>query len=70
MTDKLGAAELLELIRMLPLTTQAVFNLYVIEGFTHKEIGSILEISDGTSKWHLSHARKILQTEIINLTKE
>lgn len=68
MTEKLGAEELLELTRMLPLTTQTVFNMYVLEGFTHREIASILGISDGTSKWHLNQARKLLQQEIINLS--
>jgi len=38
-----------------------VFNLYVIEGFTHKEIAALIHISEGTSKWHLSDARKKLQ---------
>lgn len=67
LTDNLSAAELLELIRMLPPATQAVFNLFVIEGYSHKEIAAIAGISEGTSKWHLSNARKYLQTEIINL---
>lgn len=53
--------ELLQLVRRLAPATQAVFNLYVIEGYNHKEIGQLLGISDGTSKWHLSAARKTLQ---------
>jgi RNA polymerase sigma-70 factor (ECF subfamily) len=36
----------------------------VIEGYTHKEIGTLLGISEGTSKWHLSEARKQLQQKI------
>ncbi len=48
------------LINKLPSVTRQVFNLYVIDGYSHKEIGDMLEISDGTSKWHLSNARKIL----------
>ena len=62
--SKIKADELLALIRMLPPATQAVFNLYVLEGFNHKEIGELLGISDGTSKWHLSEARKSLQQKI------
>jgi RNA polymerase sigma-70 factor (ECF subfamily) len=58
------AAELLQLIRTLPPATQAVFNLYVLEGYTHKEIKELLNISAGTSKWHLSEARKLLQQRI------
>jgi len=63
---KMSAADILELVRQLPPATQAVFNLYVMEGYNHKEIAQMLAISDGTSKWHLSEARKILQQRIIN----
>lgn len=58
---KIKASALLNLVRQLPPATMAVFNLYVIEGFSHREIASLLTISDGTSKWHLSEARKTLQ---------
>ncbi len=66
---KMNSEEILRLVRQLPPATQAVFNLYVMEGFTHKEIGQLLGISDGTSKWHLSEARKILQHLINNEEK-
>ena len=59
--DKLNAQELLHLVRRLPPATQTVFNLYIIEGFTHKEIGIMAGISEGTSKWHLSEARRLMQ---------
>jgi RNA polymerase sigma factor (sigma-70 family) len=62
--SKMKATELLYLVRQLPAATQAVFNLYVIEGYNHKEIGQMLNISEGTSKWHLSEARKSLQQKI------
>lgn len=62
--SRMKAAELLGLIRSLPPSTSAVFNLYVIEGYSHKEIGTLLGISEGTSKWHLSEARKQLQQKI------
>jgi RNA polymerase sigma-70 factor (ECF subfamily) len=61
---KMKAAELLGLIRQLTPATRAVFNLYVIEGYNHKEIGELLGITEGTSKWHLSEARKNLQQMI------
>jgi len=55
-------AESLEaLIRTLPPVSQKVFNLYIVDGYNHKEIGEMLSISEGTSKWHLSTARKTLQ---------
>lgn len=60
--SSLSAAEILKLVRELPPVTQAVFNLYVLEGYNHREIGELMKISDGTSKWHLSEARKKLQT--------
>lgn len=63
--DKMKAKELLQLARELPPATQAVFNLYVMEGYSHKEIGELLGITEGTSKWHLSEARKNLQQKII-----
>jgi RNA polymerase sigma-70 factor (ECF subfamily) len=66
--SKMKMAELLEQVRRLAPATQAVFNLYVIEGYNHKEIGELLNISEGTSKWHLSEARKILQ-QLINEPK-
>jgi RNA polymerase sigma-70 factor (ECF subfamily) len=53
---------ILELVRQLPPATRAVFNLYVMEGYGHKEVGILLNISEGTSKWHLSEAKKKLKT--------
>jgi RNA polymerase sigma-70 factor (ECF subfamily) len=61
---KMSASELLQLVRQLPPATQAVFNLYVLEGYNHIEIAGLLGIREGTSKWHLSEARKRLQKMI------
>ena len=55
-----SAEDILRYLKQLPQTTAMVFNLYVIEGHNHKEIGKILNISDGTSKWHLSEAKSQL----------
>jgi len=55
------AEQLEQMIKRLPPVSQKVFNLFAIDGFSHKEIGKILGISDGTSKWHLSFARKKLR---------
>jgi RNA polymerase sigma factor (sigma-70 family) len=65
---RMKAEEILLLIRNLPPATQAVFNLYAIEGYGHKEIATLLKISEGTSKWHLSEARKNLKQQIENST--
>lgn len=53
--------DLLKMVKMLPNATQEVFRLYAIEGYSHKEIGEQLGISDGTSKWHLATARQKLK---------
>jgi RNA polymerase sigma factor (sigma-70 family) len=63
--SNLSTVEILELVRQLPLATQAVFNLYVMEGYKHHEIAILTGMSEGTSKWHLSDARKKLQ-KLIN----
>lgn len=64
---RLNANELLHHIKNLPAATQTVFNLYVIDGYTHKEIGIKMGISEGTSKWHLSEARRLLQKSLKTL---
>jgi RNA polymerase sigma factor (sigma-70 family) len=64
--SKLSGDELLEMIRRLPITTRLVFNLYVVDGYTHREIAAMLSMSEGTSRWHLNDARRQLKT-IINL---
>lgn len=62
--DRLAAKELLEIIRELPDGYRTVFNLNVIEGYSHKEIGEMLDISENTSKSQLSRARATLQKKI------
>jgi RNA polymerase sigma-70 factor (ECF subfamily) len=54
----------MELVKKLPPATHAVFLLYAVEGYNHREIAEQLNISEGTSKWHLSEARKTLQKMI------
>jgi RNA polymerase sigma-70 factor (ECF subfamily) len=68
--NRMKAGELLQLIRGLAPATQAVFNLYVMEGYNHREISGLLGISIGTSKWHLSEARKNLQQMIKQQNRE
>jgi len=65
--DRLYYNQLLELVQSLPGATRSVFNMYVMEGFSHKEIGKILGISEGTSKWHLSEGRRQLKEKIERL---
>ena len=55
------AEDILGMVDELPPATKKVFQLYAIEGYAHKEIAVKLGISEGTSKWHLSTARKTLK---------
>lgn len=58
---RLYLEDLMQVIEGLPPASREVFRLYAIEGLNHREIGERLGISEGTSKWHLSNARKMLQ---------
>ena len=60
-SESVDAKDLLKLIQTLPSGFRTVFNLYAIEGYSHKEIGDMLEISEGTSKSQYSRARAYLQ---------
>ncbi|MEM9917376.1 MAG: sigma-70 family RNA polymerase sigma factor [Bacteroidota bacterium] len=63
--DHLYAEDILKLVDTLPPATQKVFRLYAIDGFTHVEISKMIDISIGTSKWHLASARKKLKQLIL-----
>lgn len=62
---EINAGQLLAMIRDLSPRYRMVFNLYAIDGYRHKEIAEMLNISEGTSKSDLARARKILQDKII-----
>lgn len=62
--DQSGWDDLMSLIQALPNKTSQVFTLYAIEGYRHKEIAHMLNMSIGTSKWHLSEARKSLRNQL------
>ncbi|MDP2338234.1 MAG: sigma-70 family RNA polymerase sigma factor [Bacteroidota bacterium] len=62
--SKISADDLIKLIQELPPRYQMVFNLYVIEGFSHQEIASEMSITQGTSKSNLSRAREILKKKV------
>lgn len=64
----LEAGDLLGIIRELPPKYRMVFNLYAIEGYSHKEISKMVNISEGTSKSNLSRARVILQRRVGSYT--
>ena len=62
--DKISADDLLGYIAKLPDGYRTVFNLYAIEGYSHTEIGEMLEISESTSRSQFMRARKILQKNV------
>lgn len=57
----MAAKDLMRLLLLLPVGCRTVFNLYAIEGYAHKEIASMLGISEGTSKSQLNAGRRKLQ---------
>ena len=65
--DKLKEDDVLELIHKLPTKTRTIFIMYVIEGYSHKEIAQILGISEGTSKSQLFDAKLKLKNQINKL---
>lgn len=62
--SQLGVEEIMKLVDALPDGARMVFNLYAIEGFTHQEIGALLNISDGTSKSQYSRAKDLLRRQL------
>ncbi len=53
-----------DLLRRVPTMSRTVFNPFVIDGFSHAEIAEMLGLSEGTTKWHVSHARSVLRNAI------
>lgn len=62
--QQLQADDLLAMVKQLPVGYRTVFNLYAIEGYSHKEIAAQMEITESTSKSQLSRARNLLQQYI------
>ncbi|HRZ41607.1 MAG TPA: sigma-70 family RNA polymerase sigma factor [Bacteroidales bacterium] len=64
--EEISAAELMDAVQELSPQYRMVFLLYAVEGYNHKEIGKMLEISEGTSKSNYSRARSVLQERLKN----
>ena len=62
--DNLYYNDLLKLMKILPERSSEIFRMYVLDGYTHKEISVKLGISEGTSKWHVFKAREKLAAKI------
>jgi RNA polymerase sigma factor (sigma-70 family) len=65
--SKLNCDEILEWINNLPVGAREVFNMFVFDGYSHDEIGAVLNIPAGTSRYLLNKARKMLQEKILKL---
>lgn len=63
---RMDVAEIQKFIDKLPNVSRKVFNLFVVDGYGHKEIADLLGMSEGTSKWHLSTAKQKLREDILN----
>lgn len=55
------AEYLQQMLLQVPEVSRRVFNLFAIDGYSHKEIAELMQISEGTSKWHVSSARQVLR---------
>jgi RNA polymerase sigma-70 factor (ECF subfamily) len=66
---KLSAKDLLGFVQSLAPGYRTVFNLYAVEGYSHKEIGDMLGISEGTSKSQFARARYMLEKMVLNAQK-
>ena len=62
--NNMSIRELMSIIDSISPVSKVVFNMFAIDGFSHKEIAEHLNISVGTSKWHLSSARKQIQAKL------
>jgi RNA polymerase sigma factor (sigma-70 family) len=62
--NNINAKELLNVIQQLPDTQRMVFNMYAIEGFSHKEIAQQLGLKEANSQWHLNQARNFLKNKL------
>ena len=67
--DELSKNDLVRMIQNLSPGYRTVFNLFAIEGYSHKEIAVMMNISEGTSKSQFSRARYLLQKMVINSNK-
>lgn len=63
--ENLYVEDLYRLLDELPDSTRLVFNMYAVEGYKHEEIAEQLNISAGTSKWHVNNARTILKNLLL-----
>jgi RNA polymerase sigma factor (sigma-70 family) len=64
--NNINANELLNVVQKLPATQRTIFNMYAMDGFSHKEIAQHLGIKESNSQWHLNQARNFLKEKLSN----
>lgn len=62
--DKISHKELLNMIETIPDTQRLIFNLFVFENYSHKEIAALLDMSDNNCRWYLNDARRRLKDKL------
>ncbi len=67
--QKMNAEAIFQLVQSLPPTQKLVFNLYAIDGYSHKEVAQELNISEANSQWHLNQARQTLKKKLRTVQK-
>lgn len=67
--EKISHKELLKLVQTLPDVQRTVFNLFVFENYSHKEIAALLNLNENNCRWHMNDARRRLKEKINNLMK-
>lgn len=67
--DSLEAGDIFKMMQQLPEQNRIILNLFAIEGYSHREIGDMLEISETASRWYLSEARKMMKKHITSKNK-
>lgn len=68
--DKLNVEELIQMIHRLPVIYKEVFNLYEIDGYSHKEIGEMIGIDASSSRSRLNRAKSLLRKEILKIKNQ
>lgn len=58
------------IIQQLPPASRKVFNLFAIDGYSHKEIAKMLDVTVSTSKWHVTEARKVLKKKVLKMLQK
>lgn len=62
--SRMDSVHIFALIQQLPVTTREVLNLFAIDGYSHREVADMLQISEESSRWHLHRARKLMAEKL------